>query len=163
MEEINPSQPQQQQSKYVNALCGGLFIGAVTGIPILNLVNCACCSGIMAGGMLTIYLYRNSLKDNRTVSLAEGAMMGLIAGLIGAFTGGILNAVFGAMSRDLTELLSKHINDLDFSPLLEEFSTAAVARGFFLINILGNFVLDCIFGVIGGIIGAAVFGKAKMV
>lgn len=163
MEEQNHQDPKPQQSKYVYALWGGLFIGMVTGVPLLNLVNCACCAGIIGGGMLTNYLYRNSLKNNQTVSLAEGATLGLVAGLIGALAGGVLNAVFGAMSRDLAELASKHFQDFDIGSYLEEFSTAAVARGFFLFNILGNFVLDCIFGTIGGIIGAAVFGKVKMV
>ncbi len=163
MEQLEQLQPQPKQNKYVNALWGGVFIGAVTGIPLLNLVNCACCSGIIAGGMLTIYLYRSSLKGKQTVSLAEGATLGLVAGLIGALIGGVLNSVFGAMTRDIAELVSEHFQEFDYSSFLEEFSTAAVAKGSFLLYILGNFVVNCIFGVVGGIIGAAVFGKAKMV
>jgi len=153
----------QQQSKFMPAVWGGIFIGVITGVPVLNFINCFCCVGVIAGGMLSVYLYRNSLKEDQFMSMSDGAALGLLAGIFGAFIGAILHGIFGAMSRDLLELFSGYFDNPDLDDILNQFTTAQVAKGFFLLNILGNLLIDCIFGLIGGLLGVAIFGKAKMV
>ena len=63
------------------ALLGGVFIGVMSALPIINAGNCCCCLWVLAGGALAVYLY----QQNSPVSVpaAEGALLGLLAGLIG--------------------------------------------------------------------------------
>jgi len=153
----------QQQGKLMPAVWGGLFIGVITGVPILNLINCCCGVGVIAGGMLSVYLYRNSLKEDQIMSMSDGVAVGLLAGIMGALSGAILNGIFGAMSRDILEFASRYIENELIDEILYNITTAQVAKGFFLVNILGNLLIDCVFGLIGGLIGFGVYGKAKMV
>ena len=153
----------QQQSKLMPAVWGGLFIGVITGVPVLNLVNCFCCAGVIAGGMLSVYLYRNSLKKDQSMTISDGIAVGLLAGIIGAICGAILNSIFGAMTRDILEFASKYFENPQIDEILYKITTAQVAKGFFLVNILGNFLVDCVFGLVGGMLGFALYGKAKMV
>ncbi|MBN2413895.1 hypothetical protein JXQ31_19635 [candidate division KSB1 bacterium] len=153
----------QQQSKLKPAVWGGLFIGVITGVPILNLINCFCCVGVIGGGILSVYLYRNSLKEDQIMSMSDGVAIGLLAGVLGAFSGAILNGIFGAMTRDILEFASKYIDNPQIDEILYNITAAQIAKGFFLLNILGNLLIDCVFGLIGGMIGFAIYGKAKMV
>ena len=71
------------------ALLGGVFIGVMSALPIVNAGNCCCCLWVLAGGALAVYLR----KQNSTipVTAAEGALVGLIAGVIGGVIGAVLN------------------------------------------------------------------------
>ena len=153
----------QQPSKLMPAVWGGLFIGVITGVPILNFINCFCCVGVIAGGMLSVYLYRTGLKEDQYMTMSDGVAVGLLAGILGAVCGAILHSIFGAMSRDILEFASKYIDYPWMDEILYNFTTAQVAKSFFLVNILGNLLIDCVFGLVGGILGFAVYGKAKMV
>ncbi len=153
----------QQQSKLKSAVWGGLFIGVITGVPVLNLINCFCCVGVIGGGILSVYLYRGSLEEDQVMSMSDGVAVGLLAGILGAFIGAILNGIFGAMTRDILEFASKYINNPQIDEILYKITTAQIAKGFFLLNILGNLLIDCVFGLIGGMLGFAIYGKVKMV
>ena len=63
------------------ALLGGLFIGVLSALPVVQICNC-CCLWIIGGGLLAAYLK----QQNQPVSLTlmQGAQVGLFAGLIGS-------------------------------------------------------------------------------
>ena len=63
------------------ALLGGLFIGVLSALPIINVANC-CCLWIIGGGALAAYLTQQS--DPRPITPGRGALAGLIAGVTGA-------------------------------------------------------------------------------
>ena len=55
----------EKPSKQRAVLLGAAIIGAISGIPGLNLINCCCCAGIIVGGMMSVYFY---LQDFRADS-----------------------------------------------------------------------------------------------
>lgn len=63
------------------ALLGGLFIGVLSALPIVNVANC-CCLWITGGGLLAGYLAQQ--EDPRPLTLGGGALVGLLAGIAGA-------------------------------------------------------------------------------
>jgi hypothetical protein len=66
-------------NKFKPALLGGLIVGLLSAIPILNY---CCCVWAIGGGGLASYLY---IKSSPTrVNTGDGAMLGGLAGLIGA-------------------------------------------------------------------------------
>ena len=63
------------------ALLGGLFIGVLSALPIINVANC-CCLWIIGGGALAAYLTQQS--DPQPITPGRGALVGLLAGVTGA-------------------------------------------------------------------------------
>jgi hypothetical protein len=60
---MNPAAPKLQP-----ALFGGLFIGVLSALPIINIANC-CCLWVIGGGVLATYLMQLSptLKKRRNL------------------------------------------------------------------------------------------------
>ncbi len=63
------------------ALLGGLAIGVLSALPVINLANC-CCAWILFGGGLAAYLMQQQRPT--PISVGDGALVGLLAGIIGA-------------------------------------------------------------------------------
>jgi hypothetical protein len=63
------------------AVLGGAFIGILSALPIINLGNC-CCLWIAGGGALAAHLDSPSAPRR---DAGRGAIVGLLAGVIGAF------------------------------------------------------------------------------
>src|SRR6185437_11589302 len=66
-------------NKLKPALLGGLIVGVLSSIPLLN--YCCCIWGI-GGGVLAGFLYIKSSPV--PVKVGEGAVLGLLSGIIGA-------------------------------------------------------------------------------
>ena len=69
-------------SRLQAALLGGLFIGVVSGLPIVGAANACCCLWVVSGGVLTTYLGQQGLTT--ALAPAEAALSGLVAGIVGA-------------------------------------------------------------------------------
>lgn len=81
----------ERPNKLRIALLSGAVIGALSGIPGLNLINCCCCAGILLGGYLAAYLYRQEQTDAMPpMQTSDIVVLGLAAGVAGAFIGTIL-------------------------------------------------------------------------
>ena len=77
--------------KYQPALLGGVFIGVLSSLPV---VNYCCCLWIIAGGMLVVYLQQQATPT--PVATGDAAISGLMAGGIG---GVIVSIVSGLLMR----------------------------------------------------------------
>jgi|GEM_PF-187913 len=152
---------QAQVNKLVPAAWGGLIIGLLTGVPILNFINCACCAGVLIGGAVPVYLYRRQLDPDQRIEMGEGASLGLLAGLFGAVLATALSAAFGPMSRDFFYEMSSYTSNPELQELFNNINPEMMSRGFVLISFLMSIVIDCIFGLFGGLIGVALWGKPK--
>jgi hypothetical protein len=90
-------------SRYQPALLGGLFIGVLSALPIVNTANLCCCLWVVVGGGLTTYLLQQARPE--PVEASEAAIFGLIAGLVGgvlyvAATAVLLSGALGAQFVD---------------------------------------------------------------
>lgn len=65
------------------ALLGGAFIGVLSALPFVSAGNCCCCLWIVAGGALAAWLMQQA--HPAPVSPGDGFLVGLFAGLVGAF------------------------------------------------------------------------------
>ncbi len=152
---------EKRPSKLMPAIWGGLLIGFISGVPYLAWLNCSCCIGVMAGGILAAYLYRNDLDAGQPMEMFDGAALGLLAGIFGTIIGSILNTFLGGISVNLIYKVSQNINNPQLEDWLNRTSPVALERGLFIFKFLSDFVTFCIFGLIGGLIGVSIFGKAK--
>ena len=135
------------------AFLGGLFIGVLSALPI---VNCCCCLWISGGGFLAAYL--QSQRQPTSLTILQGAGIGVLAGIIGA-------VVWLLVSTALTPLQLRFVEMArsagDMPPEVQELLQSVEAGGFGG-NIIGFVVFLCIGSIIstlGGIAGAAYFKK----
>ena len=138
------------------ALLGGLFIGVLSALPVVQICNC-CCLWIIAGGVLAAYLQ----QQNQPVSLtlAQGARIGLFAGLIGSVVWFAVDSALSPVQARFVQGLMQNVRDLP--PELQDFlDTAEASRtGGSLFGFAMMLIFGCLFAAIGGAIGAAYFKK----
>lgn len=145
------------------ALLGGVALGVLSALPIINIANC-CCAWILLGGGLAAY----QLQQDRPapISYGDGALVGLLAGLIGAVVWTLVAIPVGAVMMPLQNSMMAQIasQSADMPPEAREFFAmldSAPARG--LAAVIG-FILKAIvcgiFGLIGGLFGTVFFRKS---
>ncbi|HRC84358.1 MAG TPA: hypothetical protein PK413_01970 [Thermoanaerobaculia bacterium] len=151
------------------ALIGGLALGAASAIPPVSCLNCACCALVIGGGVLAAYLYFKDQPASAQVPYGDGAVLGALAGLVGAVTDTVIelpvkllaNALgFGAKNA---EALNKVLSNPDVPEGAKRFmamlmSPGGTIAGVFL-GLAMKLVIFGIFAMIGGLIGASMFAK----
>ncbi len=148
-------------SKLVPVLIGGVVIGFIGATPFLDILNCFCCAGIILGGYLAVVFYKDKLTpDMPPLTSSDGVILGVLAGLAGSVFEVFLQWVYYAVFDDtvfesLMNLLKGF--DSDMTADFNEFITMINAFYFspFYYVILVN--INIIFGLIGGLIGSAVY------
>ena len=83
-------------SKLQPALIAGVTIGLLSGIPIVNIGNCCCCLWVVSGGALAAYLLQQ--KQAAPIDLGDAALVGLMAGAIGAVVSSLISLPFTMMA-----------------------------------------------------------------
>ena len=149
-------------AKLQPALLGGVTIGVLSALPVINLANC-CCAWILFGGALSAYLMQQNHPE--PIQTGDGAIVGLLAGIIGAFVWVIVSVPIGvAMAPFQSAMAERAMRDAaEMAPELRgifENMSGAPAMGIGLI--FGFFVMLCLstmFGMIGGLFGALMFKK----
>ena len=145
------------------AFFGGLLIGVLSALPIVSVGNCCCCLWVVAGGMLAVYLRQQNSPFS--VTSAEGALVGLLAGIIGALIGGVISipieSMMGPFQRRILESIiasrpdvPPEMRDMFERAEARQGGVAAIAFRFVFMLIAGT-----IFGMLGGLLGVAVFKK----
>jgi len=146
-------------NKLQPALLGGLFIGVLSALPVVNLFNC-CCLWIIGGGVLSAYLLQQNQPT--AIQVADGALVGLFAGLFGGVLGTVLSIPLERMTnqfaRGLIEQVLDRAHDVpdELRSALENFGTGPTLMAF---KFFTSAVIGAIFGMLGGILGAAIFKK----
>jgi hypothetical protein len=140
------------------AIMAGLAIGAV--IIVMGLIGSVipgvgCCNCLLpiAAGILAVYLYNKN--SHATVDPKDGAMLGAIAGV----AGGLLNLIIGT---PLSYFVNSAVMSAQFAQLRDQgVSLPESLTGFPLFFVMGivGAIFFTILSTIGGLIGAAIFGK----
>lgn len=154
-------------SKLQPALIGGVLLGVLSAVPFVNALNCFCCLWVIAGGLLAAYLYQN--KSPLPVQYGDGAVLGLMTGVIGAIVETIvaiplqllgLGLAAGVMQEALRELETNPDVPPEFFEFLRSFLTeGGVAATGIVYSLVINIVISAIFATIGAVIGVAIFQK----
>ncbi len=149
-------------SKTQPALLGGVAIGVLSALPVINVANC-CCAWILFGGALAAYLMQQNHPE--PIGVGDGAVVGLLAGIVGAFVWLMITIPISAMMSPFQDQMMQRAlsNASGLSPearaFMERFS-GGPATGLALV--FSFFVMLCIssvFGLFGGLFGAMMFRK----
>jgi hypothetical protein len=151
------------------ALIGGLVVGVLSALPIVSIGNFCCCLWIVSGGVVAAYVLQSNSAEPMTP--ADGALAGLLAGLVGAVVHLILSIpidiVMGPFERSLAQRITDLTGNAEMRDMLQRFSQREA--GFFVIilrRVATFFVMlvaGGVFSTLGGLIGALVFRKTPPV
>jgi hypothetical protein len=142
------------------AIYGGLVIGVLSALPIINLGNCCCCLWVLAGGALATYLRQQN--SPHALPASEGALVGLLAGLIGGVVAAILSIplhmMTAAMQQQMLDWAISRNPDMsvELRDTLERVASGSALRA---AGMLIGVVVDAVFGMLGGLLGIAMFKK----
>jgi hypothetical protein len=154
-------------AKLQPALLGGVAIGVLSALPIVNVVNLCCCAWVVFGGVLAAYLMQQNHPS--PVSAGDGALVGLMAGAIGAFVFSVLaipiGLALGPFQEQLLERMMESARDMppEVRGMIEQMRDsvgggAVLGIGFF-ISLMIYLCMYSVFGLVGGLIGAVLFRK----
>ena len=142
------------------ALWGGLFIGVLSALPLVNMGNCCCCLWVVLGGVLATYLRQQNSPFE--ITAAEGALVGLLAGLIGGLIGAVLSIPIEMMMAPIQRQWIERIlsSNPEFPAEMRDMvDNMAAGPAAIVFRFMSMVVLGAIFGMLGGLLGVAIFKK----
>jgi len=171
----------QAPSKVKPAIIGGAIMAATSTIPYLSMINCACCAGIMLGGLATVYLYLRSLPpDEPPLETKYGLILGAFAGIFGAIfetvlsvliikllSKGYFDQIYIEIEKSISDMqaggeevpqILNQIQDAIFT-LTQEIAETGFSFVLTILMLVFNTMKDVLFGLLGGLIGIAVLQK----
>jgi hypothetical protein len=141
------------RSFILSALIAGAIIGVLGNLPVLNIINCCLCVFVWVGGASSVLLYRR-FQHGAVVSGGQGAGLGAVSGLIGAFVGVVVYSATSFLSIPIFASLAQAFQVEGNLPIQSGVSLGSVAAtAFFFLTI--DAILYPIFGALSGLIAAS--------
>lgn len=144
------------------ALLGGLVIGVLSALPVINVANC-CCAWILLGGALAAYLMQQNHAE--PIGVSDGAVVGLFAGIVGAVVWLLVSIPISAMMAPFQEQMMQRAlrNASGMSPearaFLESMSGGRAGGLGLVFSFFVMLLVSSLFGMTGGLFGALMFRK----
>ena len=147
-------------SRAMPAFWGGLFIGVLSALPFLSVLNACCCLWVIAGGVVTSYLLQE--RSALPITAGDGAIGGLQAGAIGAVLASVLGALISLMQGVSGAEALDQIPQGDLPPqvvaVFEQLRDLPPVF-WFLGPLFVSLIIFPIFATLGGLLGVAMFKK----
>jgi len=143
----------------------------LSALPLINLGNLCCCLWVISGGLVAAYLLQQGRPD--AITPGEGAIVGLLAGVAGAFVQFLVSIPIGLIVAPLERGLMQRAAEMagNMPPALREafesYSGQRAGLGFLalvFVRILGLFVAlfaGVVFSTFGGLVGAVIFRRQR--
>ena len=165
----------EKPSKFRAAGLAGVAMGVVSALPGLSLVNCCCCAGIIGGGVLAVYLYKQEFREEMApLESTDGLVLGILAGLVGAFSATVISLlillVFGRWEAEMMrQIVDKLLDSMESSgsipgsaadnirTMVEDAMKESTTVVGVLSGLIMNLIIYPIFGMLGGLLGFAFF------
>ena len=154
-------------AKLQPALLGGVAIGVLSALPVVNIGNLCCCAWVVFGGALAAYLMQQNFPA--PVGAGDGALVGLMAGAIGAVVGSILaipiSMAMGPFQLQILDRVMEGSRDMPpevreiFEQMRGGMAGSAMLGAAFIFSLMFTLFFYSLFGLLGGLLGAVMFRK----
>jgi hypothetical protein len=146
--------------KHQPALLGGVVIGVLSALPVVNMVNICCCLWVIVGGGLTVYLQQQ--RTPVRVETADAVIGGLLAGVIGAAIFVVLNALLMSVTGVVwQEEVRRSLEGMPEVPpeMRDGLMRVMTGSGVAVLTAAVTLPLFAVFSMLGALLGLAIFGK----
>ena len=142
------------------ALFGGLVMGVLSALPIVAAGNLCCCLWVISGGVVAAYI----LQQNQPTPIkqGDGALVGLLAGVIGAFVYLLISIPITVLVAPLERAVLERVIETagGMPPEFRRYFDSSAIGG---LGLVISFILmlfgGAVFSTVGGLIGAVIFRK----
>jgi hypothetical protein len=144
-------------------------MGVLSALPIVYVGNACCCLWVVSGGLVAAYVFQEN--QDAPMTPGDGALAGLLAGLVGAAVHLVLSIpidiVMAPIERNFAQRLIDVMGSMppELRDMLDRVRQQQMAGGilFVIIRRVVFFVfmlfIGAVFSTIGGVVGAAIFVK----
>jgi hypothetical protein len=144
------------------ALLGGLLIGVLSSLPIVNIANC-CCLWVIAGGLLTVYLQQQAQAE--PIETGDAVVGGLIAGLVGGLIAVVVGYLRFVVVGSVFNFADSVRQALDQNPQMpaevrDMIVNFVSGKGIALLAVF-QLPVYAVFGMLGALLGTALFRKKQ--
>jgi hypothetical protein len=133
-------------------------LGVLSALPLISSANICCCLWVVTGGVVAAYLLQQ--QTPAPITPADGALVGLLAGGIGACVFLVVSIpvtiLIGPLEQRMLSRLFETMGNVP--PEFREYTTTSLATGVrFVLGFAFMLVAGAVFSTIGGVLGAMVF------
>jgi hypothetical protein len=151
------------------ALIGGLFMGVLSALPLISAGNICCCLWVVCGGAIAAYLYQQNLSG--PITPGDGALVGLLAGLIGAVVQFAVSIPIGILVAPMERAFMQRALEIagtmppEMRDMIERYGNTdtQLGIGFMIVRRIAALIVwlfvGGVFSTIGGLVGAMIFQK----
>jgi hypothetical protein len=142
-------------------------MGVLSALPLIAAGNACCCLWVVSGGVIAAYLFQQNTTT--PITPADGALIGLLAGITGAFVHFFVAIPIDILVAPMEQAMFQRMLDIGTLPpevrdMMERYGRGGAMGGAFFIvsRIIGLMfwvVVGAVFSTIGGLLGALIFRK----
>jgi hypothetical protein len=146
---------------------GGVIMGVLSALPIVAAGNLCCCLWIISGGAIAAYLLQQN--QSTPITPGDGALVGLLAGIIGAFVQFVVGIPIGILVAPLERAMLQRV--LEMAGSMPPEMRDALGRytgtggdfsvGLMILSKIAGLIMwlfvGAIFSTLGGVLGAMMF------
>ena len=148
------------------ALTGGMFLGLLSSLPIIQAGNCLCCMWVLLGGAIaTVMLTRQ--RPLSGITYGDGAFAGVLSGSFGAVIGTVVQTAFRSLTARFAAsqqpLLESYMNKYGIQDPWRDWllrvNSGEISSFTLLLTFFSNLLVFALFAMIGGILAIAIMNK----
>ena len=142
-------------------------MGVLSALPIISIGNACCCLWVVSGGVIAAYLFQQN--QSKPITPADGALIGLLAGLAGAVVQFLVKIPIDLLVAPMEQAMVQRLLDMGTLPpemhdMLDRFGRGnSVGPVLFIIGHIVSLMfwlfVGGIFSTLGGLVGALLFKK----
>lgn len=142
------------------AFLGGLVMGVLSALPLVSAGNVCCCLWVVSGALLSTYLLQQNRAD--AISAADGAIVGLLAGVIGTVVQFLIalpiSWLIGPFEQQVLDRLRDMAGPNTPMPRRDPMGTIGVVL-FRIVAFFISLVIGSVVSTVSGVVGAAIFAR----
>ena len=142
-------------------------MGVLSALPFVSAANLCCCLWVVGGGIVAAYVLQQN--ESTAITPADGALVGLFAGLLGAVIQVLVSIPITFVVAPMERALLQRVIDMagtmpeDMRQMVEQYGRGGESIAFTIAARTVAFMfwlcVGAVFSTVGGLIGAAVFRK----
>jgi hypothetical protein len=151
------------------AIVGGLVLGVLSALPLVAAGNLCCCLWVVSGGLVAAYVFQQNHAG--PITPGDGALVGLLAGVVGAFVQTIVSIPVEILVAPMERAMLQRFMDIagnmpvEMRDALDRYSSSGAPFGLLgailrrIIGLMFMLFIGAIFSTLGGLLGAFLFRK----